>query len=84
MYINQPLRLDSSPPEVDPPSEFLFATGGRIRSRGAPAFSRDDVTVVMLIGGPKGGKTEQAKRIAKRFDATYEDGASPFASYEAH
>lgn len=39
-----------------------------------PAFTRDDVTVTVIIGGPSTGTTAHAKRIARHFDMQYEDG----------
>lgn len=76
------LRLDSKAPiaaeveAADPPSEFLFATGGKIKDASKPIWSRDDVTVVMVIGTPLAGKTEAVKRIAEHFDFQVEVGAS--------
>lgn len=77
---NKPeLRLDSVKDDdselPDPPSAFLFATGGATRKSPAlPVYSRDDTTIIVVIGGPKGGKSEQAKRIAETFSMTLENG----------
>ena len=38
---------------------------------------RDEATVVMIIGGPKGGKTGQAKRIERRFGNPFPPDPSP-------
>lgn len=53
-------------------SKFLFARGGRVKDPNAPVFSRDEVTVIIVIGGPKGGKTSNAQKIAKKFDMQFE------------
>jgi hypothetical protein len=79
-YYSQPPLLCESPivEEVDPPSEFLKATGKAIRKEGQkPLWNRDEVTVVVVIGGPRAGKTEQVERIAKTFDMQVENGTSP-------
>lgn len=79
------LRLDTSAPgplmggATDGESEFLFATGGKVRDvsniADCPVYSRDEVTVVMMVGGPRSGKTSQAKLIEKRFDMQFEAGS---------
>lgn len=76
LYLNPPtLHCQSEvEDEVDPPSAFLHATGKPVRKAGAPIWTRDDVTVVVVIGGPRAGKTEQVGRISKAFDMTVEDG----------
>lgn len=71
--IAKSFRLDTKPvEEVEPESAFLYATGGRVKDPKAPVFSRDEVTVVMIIGSPKAGKTTNVMRIAKRFDCQVE------------
>ncbi|KAK4701935.1 hypothetical protein P7C70_g4291, partial [Phenoliferia sp. Uapishka_3] len=82
LYFNQPPLLcepeSAEIEEVDPPSAFLHATGkhGTGKVEGKPLWNRDEVTVVVVIGGPRAGKTEQVTRIAKTFDMTIEDAES--------
>lgn len=71
------VRLDSNSSagsEVDGQSAFLYATSGNKKDINKSIWSREEVTVVIVIGGPKGGKSEQSKRIANRFDMQYEAG----------